>query len=393
MNVSKNLSGFLKGGIPFIFFLILSTVSIVALFDDEPIFITTGDYASKSLNETITGNWDFTGNITFVNITGIDISNGSYYWITDEGILDNVIDINAGDITDDGTYWTECADSNTCGYLTNGSSANLSYLLVDGNVDISNEGSNTDVVIHGGAVNQNASLVFEEVGLDRWILLLNGLDNNFYLWNGFSDSPAIKVKLNTNEVYFYNNTYYEGDAIPETTLTYDLGSPTNRWNNTYMGYLSADSGQISGDLEVLGTINATTLNVTNMNVKNVWVINMIATGNLTGDHIIGKVNCSNITGATSDLCTLVDTDTTYTNLSEFIDDLGHIEDNTSWNKTYADTLYATSGSLVQHDQDLNTTDAPTFAGIKTPYLNTTNNSYGIWSNTTDMIIGYIEGLP
>lgn len=349
--------------------------------------------AERDLLGFLNGNNNWTGNNTFLNLTGIDSINSSEFWITDEGILDNVIDINAGDITDDGTYWTECADSNTCGYLTNGSSANLSYLLVDGNVDISNEGSNTDVVIHGGAVNQNASLVFEEVGLDRWILLLNGLDNNFYLWNGFSDSPAIKVKLNTNEVYFYNNTYYEGDAIPETTLTYDLGSPTNRWNNTYMGYLSADSGQISGDLEVLGTINATTLNVTNMNVKNVWVINMIATGNLTGDHIIGKVNCSNITGATSDLCTLVDTDTTYTNLSEFIDDLGHIEDNTSWNKTYADTLYATSGSLVQHDQDLNTTDAPTFAGIKTPYLNTTNNSYGIWSNTTDMIIGYIEGLP
>jgi len=349
--------------------------------------------AERDLLGFLNGNNNWTGNNTFLNLTGIDSINSSEFWITDEGILDNVIDINAGDITDDGTYWTECADSNTCGYLTNGSSANLSYLLVEGNVDISNEGSNTDVVIHGGAVNQNASLVFEEVGLDRWILLLNGLDNNFYLWNGFSDSPAIKVKLNTNEVYFYNNTYYEGDAIPETTLTYDLGSPTNRWNNTYMGYLSADSGQISGDLEVLGTINATTLNVTNMNVKNVWVINMIATGNLTGDHIIGKVNCSNITGATSDLCTLVDTDTTYTNLSEFIDDLGHIEDNTSWNKTYADTLYATSGSLVQHDQDLNTTDAPTFAGIKTPYLNTTNNSYGIWSNTTDMIIGYIEGLP
>jgi len=349
--------------------------------------------AERDLLGFLNGNNNWTGNNTFLNLTGIDSINSSEFWITDEGILDNVIDINAGDITDDGTYWTECADSNTCGYLTNGSSANLSYLLVDGNVDISNEGSNTDVVIHGGAVNQNASLVFEEVGLDRWILLLNGLDNNFYLWNDFSDSPAIKVKLNTNEVYFYNNTYYEGDAIPETTLTYDLGSPTNRWNNTYMGYLSADSGQISGDLEVLGTINATTLNVTNMNVKNVWVINMIATGNLTGDHIIGKVNCSNITGATSDLCTLVDTDTTYTNLSEFIDDLGHIEDNTSWNKTYADTLYATSGSLVQHDQDLNTTDAPTFAGIKTPYLNTTNNSYGIWSNTTDMIIGYIEGLP
>jgi len=349
--------------------------------------------AERDLLGFLNGNNNWTGNNTFLNLTGIDSINSSEFWITDEGILDNVIDINAGDITDDGTYWTECADSNTCGYLTNGSSANLSYLLVEGNVDISNEGSNTDVVIHGGAVNQNASLVFEEVGLDRWILLLNGLDNNFYLWNDFSDSPAIKVKLNTNEVYFYNNTYYEGDAIPETTLTYDLGSPTNRWNNTYMGYLSADSGQISGDLEVLGTINATTLNVTNMNVKNVWVINMIATGNLTGDHIIGKVNCSNITGATSDLCTLVDTDTTYTNLSEFIDDLGHIEDNTSWNKTYADTLYATSGSLVQHDQDLNTTDAPTFAGIKTPYLNTTNNSYGIWSNTTDMIIGYIEGLP
>jgi len=39
MNVSKNLSGFLKGGIPFIFFLILSTVSVFALFNTEYIII------------------------------------------------------------------------------------------------------------------------------------------------------------------------------------------------------------------------------------------------------------------------------------------------------------------------------------------------------------------
>ena len=36
---------------------------------------------------------------------------------------------------------------------------------------------------------------------------------------------------------------------------------------------------------------------------------------ITADTFIGNVSCKNITGATSDLCTLVDTDTTYTNAS------------------------------------------------------------------------------
>ncbi|MCK4650072.1 hypothetical protein KAT36_02465 [Candidatus Pacearchaeota archaeon] len=66
--------------------------------------------------------------------------------------------------------------------------------------------------------------------------------------------------------------------------------------------------------------------------------------------------CGNITGATSNLCTLTDTDTTYTHLTNFTDDLGDRgytsnlnftndagywnDASASFNKTYADTLYA-----------------------------------------------------
>jgi len=110
------------------------------------------------------------------------------------------------------------------------------------------------------------------------------------LW---SSNYSLVGFLNTDVVFY--------DVLPNVTLTYDLGSPVYRWNNTYTGYLSADDGQFSGDLEVFGTINADIINasifnVTNMTIKNMWVVNTVATGNVTANlYCDNNGNCYNLT--------------------------------------------------------------------------------------------------
>jgi len=59
-------------------------------------------------------------------------------------------------------------------------------------------------------------------------------------------------------------------------------------------------------------------------------------------------------------------DTTYSSLSEFIDDLGHVEDNSSWNQSLADSLYSPIGSSsVWNNTDGNATFLGGRVGIGT----------------------------
>ena len=85
--------------------------------------------------------------------------------------LDTPADINTGDLTNDDTYVEVSGDSMT------------------GNLEIDDTGDETSIILHGGDTNLNASIIFQEVALDRWQLLFNGLSNNFYLWNDFLDTP------------------------------------------------------------------------------------------------------------------------------------------------------------------------------------------------------------
>jgi len=78
------------------------------------------DYALLSGNNVFTGNNHFTGNttidnLTYYNVTVINSINSSDWW--DD--LDTPADINAGDITDDGTYLTSESDPQV-GTLTSG---------------------------------------------------------------------------------------------------------------------------------------------------------------------------------------------------------------------------------------------------------------------------------
>ncbi len=164
--------------------------------------------------------------IPIVNASLIPTVNSSDYW--DD--LDTPADINTGDLTDDDTYVEVSGDSMT------------------GNLEIDDAGDETSITLHGGDTNLNASLIFQEVTLDRWQLLFNGLNNNFYLWNDFLDSPTWMANLNTNAMTFY------GDLLPGTTLSYDIGSGALRWRNLYVQNISAEYIE-TYNLDVLENLN------------------------------------------------------------------------------------------------------------------------------------------
>lgn len=72
---------------------------------------------------------------------------------------------------------------------------------------------------------------------------------------------------------------------------------------------------------------------------------------------------------TSGFDDLTDDDTTYTSLSEFVDDLGHVEDNRSWNETKADGKYSLIGSAAGLSRFVNYTPIKTTGNITNGSLN------------------------
>ena len=105
-----------------------------------------------------------------VNYSLVPTVNSSDFW--DD--LDTSADISTGDLTDDNTYVEVAGDTMT------------------GDLDIDNSGSNSEITIHSGDVNLNASLIFEEGALGRWRLFLDGLDNNFYFCSTIENSKMLR---------------------------------------------------------------------------------------------------------------------------------------------------------------------------------------------------------
>jgi len=235
---------------PFFFFLfiLLFLNSVSALSVDIPIPTNTSTY---NVSHSLT----------------CDISDITYCWSTAEGVVCDLIDISTGDLTDDDIYVEVAGDTMT------------------GDLELLNAGDNTAITIHGGDTNTNASLIFEEVNLDRWRLYLDGLDNNFYLWNDWSDTPTWMANLVTNDMTF------NGSLFPWTSLAYDLGSGALRWRWLYVQNISAEYGDFNRDVNIDGNLQVDgIMNITNITVKNMWVINTIASGNSTADWFKGKFN-------------------------------------------------------------------------------------------------------
>ena len=116
----------------------------------------------------------------------------------------------------------------------------------------------------------------------------------------FNDSYANNTYVNLNGDNMTGDLWINGSIYPTTTLTFDLGSGTNRWNSLYVTDVSADNIIASGD------VNGTTFYgsgayLTELNVSSDFYLN----GTLIDDVFVEKAG-DTMTGP------LLNTDGTYT---------------------------------------------------------------------------------
>ena len=126
-------------------------------------------------------------------------------------------------------------------------------------------------------------------------------------WNGGSDNPSIfeiyvesdgignglglpVLKLNGTSMA----TTFKGDVLPRVTLDKNLGSNVLRWLGLYVGDISADGIEVSGDIVALGNITADTFYGSGASLTDLNVTGVI---NVTGDFSGYALNTSFLYGA------------------------------------------------------------------------------------------------
>ena len=232
-----------------------------------------------------------------------------------DGDLDIATAINYSTVyVNNSLLWDGNAWSDTRWLEIDGGNANTNidigiYNLSSGNLDLEETGANTDLTIHGGDTNLNASLIFEESALGRWKLFLNGLDNNFYLWNDWADIPTMMANLVTNEVTFYDNVIVDGNITADSFI----GSGAELTNLNVTGVLNV-TGDFTG-YEINISYLAGALGIGRIDMRgDPWYLtgtdlqiaeSLLVDGNVTADYFFGTWNGSSdyvpYTGATNNL--------------------------------------------------------------------------------------------
>lgn len=180
----------------------------------------------------------------------------------------------------------------------------------------------------------------EFIGQISCTQIYNGSDGDFC-------SDAGGAGKNASGPYLYNDTYtiYLNETYLNLTIDY-------RENDTTYSHLT----NFTDDLGNRGYTHLT--NFTN-DLGYTHLTNFTDDlGNRGYTHLTNftdDLGYTHLTNFTDDLgnrgythLTNFTNDLGYTHLSNFTDDLGHLEDNTSWNESYADTLYAAIGSSGGH---------------------------------------------
>ena len=143
------------------------------------------------------------------------------------------------------------------------------------------------------------------------------------------------------------------------------------WGELDNNYVAINGWDPRSELDVNGMITTTDINITN----NIYLndVNITNVNKLTANELVGNIDCSNITGTTSNICTfdsstyllsgsniIGDTEMNYTEvtLADFTNDAGFItssESDTIWNITGSDYIINESGILDINKTKLNST--------------------------------------
>jgi len=163
---------------------------------------------------------------------------------------------------------------------------------------------NTKIYSHGGWGMFNDAA---DIHLGR------GADNALYLnyWNGghvwigrntnrqlvtnWGNLTVIEGIYANSTLTVLNNSNFSGSLYPMDTLTYNIGAPTYRWNGLYVGFISADEINTSGNINSLGYVNATTYYGSGLTLDGINITGGVI--NVTGDFTGYAINTSYLYGA------------------------------------------------------------------------------------------------
>jgi len=234
--------------------------------------------------------------------------------------------------------------------------------------------------------NNSIQIFFNETFMNETISAFGG-DNSSWNETYLTNKYALWIN-DSGDAFYVGNVSVSGDILPNATLSHDLGSGARRWAWLYVQNISAEFINVLNDLDVTGTIFATTLNVTNTYFKDVWSITTVVYGNET---IQGNLSVEDrlylngtfiddwkdINGADGNYSKTTDGRFVYNNsiqiffnetfMNETISVLA-TGGNSSWNESYANTKYLTTYNA--------TYDATTkeWDGNKSALIGTINNA-------------------
>lgn len=262
--------------------------SAVTTLDDS---VTCSDLWVNSAGDNMTGSLNTT---SYINARSLNVTSPSYFF-SDVNITGTLIALNV--------Y------NHTIAALTIG---NNSYVKL---------GTQNQTVLHCSNLTGNtlcANFTFDALSQINNSNLFMLMSENATLWNEakdkHNDSYVLKGSSNSTNISWDGNiTNFPVACGVGTAVTQIAGTPVcTAFLTAYTETDSIWQGNFSA-----GTINVTTNNT-------LWFNGTTIYDYLRADNIsillIGQDNrtkpyCGNITGAASNLCTIIDTDTTYTNSS------------------------------------------------------------------------------
>ncbi|WP_353479802.1 hypothetical protein [Haliscomenobacter sp.] len=302
------------------------------------VFATTGEY--------VTGVVSASGNVTGGNLlTGGLISATGALTVTGSTFLANVSagNIDAGTVYSGGNITTNGQISATGNIITNG------QISVVGNVTAAS-GLFTNIV-------NVASFTGAVVSVSGNITGGNVVTGGLISATGNVSSGA---SINTVNLSVSGNVL--GNLLPSADITYNLGSPTQRWNTLYLAGNTIELGTQS----ISATATGVSLGTGDLIGGNVTTTGLIsATGNITG----GNIRTGGLISATGNVIANNGMFTTIVNVASHTGAVVSVSGNVTSGNVNADGLVSATGNVTANN------------GMFTTIVNTASHTGGLVSVT------------
>lgn len=260
------------------------------------------------------------------NITGGNLNTAGVLNVTGNANVGNIsatLGVFTGNVSGQNAGLSNLTTTNTLTVNTNATIGNISSVgnvTVTSNISAGNISTGGTLIVTGNAsvgnLNVGAVVAIGQISTtDNLIVTGNITSGNISTGRGIfggnvssgnlSTSGNLNVSANSHVANLAITGNITGALLPSANVTYNLGSPTQRWKDLYLSgstiYLGA-AGELTTDNSGALTINGNLTTTANVNSGNVSTGNITATGvaTVTGNVVAGNVYANSGTiGATN----------------------------------------------------------------------------------------------